>query len=119
MNGKFIDLTDGTRLEVKVNFGTLYWLTMDEKNSLFRKPPKGKKTKDVEPSERETMIMCGKLVYALLRSNGKKVTFDEALALMPMDLDVLQDMMLTFEEELEKHKKKEQARAYMKNQGSR
>ena len=26
MNEYFVDLTDGTRLEVKVNFGTLYYL---------------------------------------------------------------------------------------------
>ena len=32
MKEHFIDLTDGTRLEIKVNFGTLYFLQKDRKS---------------------------------------------------------------------------------------
>ena len=114
MNEHFIDLTDGTRLAVKVNFGTIYWLEMGDKKGLFKKI-KGKK----KPSDKDGMEMSALVVYALLRSNGKKVTFDEALELMPPDIEVLQDLMDSFESQLDKYKKKEQGAAYMRNQGKK
>lgn len=112
MNEGFIDLTDGTRLDVKVNFGTIYWLEMGDKRGVFNKI-KGKK----KPSEKDGMEASALMVYALLRSNGKKVTFDEALELMPPDIEALQNLADSFEQQLSKYKKKEQGAAYMRNQG--
>lgn len=114
MGGDFIDLTDGTRIEIKVNFGTLYWLQMSDRHGLFSQS-KNKKKKQL--TDRERMESAAQLIYAILRSNGQKVTFDEALELMPADMDVLKDVMQSFSDKLNKYKKKEQSSNYMKQQG--
>ena len=105
----FITLTDGTRLEVKVNFGTIYYLTKCGGDKLSKKIAKKQKQKK-EATDYEKMEMSAKIIYAILRSNGKKVTFDEALELVPPDLEDLEKIVKAFEESLEKNKKKNRRR---------
>ena len=98
MDEKLITLTDGTKLEVKVNFLTLY---MIQKNGLA-KILTGKKENEL--SEDENMEAAAKLIHVILRSNGLKVDEEEAMLLTPMDP---KEIRLLF---VEKYKKKEQAK---------
>ncbi len=105
MQGHLIDLTDGTRLEVKVNFGTIYYL---QKVRGYRRIAK-KVGKKKELTESESLDMAANIIYALLRSNGKKVEFDEALSLVPPDTEQIEKVLSAFQEEYEKYSKKKQA----------
>lgn len=115
MTEHFINLTDGTRLDIKVNFGTLYYLQKTRGfNKLAKKAGKktGKKTdkKAEKMTDSENMEMCADIIYAILRSNGRSVTFDEALALMPPDLEELKEVLKGFQENYEKYAKKKAAK---------
>mgnify|MGYP007098678383 CR=1 FL=1 len=105
MQGHLIDLTDGTRLEVKVNFGTIYYL---QKARGYRRIAK-KVEKKKELTESESLDMAANIIYALLRSNGKKVEFEEALSLVPPDAEQIEKVLSAFQEEYEKYSKKKQA----------
>lgn len=113
----FIDLMDGTRLEVKFNFGTLYFLTQCGGNALAERIQK-KKKKGIEASDIEKMKMSSKVIYSILRSNGLKITEEEAMQLMPPDVEEIQKIFDMFEDELEKQKKKEKAKANMRKMTS-
>ena len=102
MKSKLIELTDGTKLEVKVNFYTLYLVKM---NRIDRKLEE----KD-ELTDEENMELAGKLIYVILRSNGLKVDEEEAMMLTPMDAKKIQDIFEEFEKRLKEYKKKEQAK---------
>ena len=54
-----------------------------------------------------------------LRSNGRKVTFDEALQLVPPDPTELLEVVEAFQNEVDKIKKKEESKAQMKAFSSR
>ena len=110
MNEYFVDLTDGTRLEVKVNFGTLYYLG---KINSFKQMEKVAKKK--EPTDEEAIEIAAQIIYAVIRSNGRAVTFDEAIRLVPMDLEGMQNILDEFGEQLEEYKKKERAKSNMRN----
>lgn len=105
---QFIDLTDGTRLEIKISFATIYHMQMVDKNRLMNK-------KDL--TDREKMVMSGNLIYAILRSNGKKVDFEEALELMPVDTKSVDTLLKAFDNQLDDYAKKKQSKTYMQNQG--
>ncbi|WP_461809831.1 hypothetical protein [Faecalimonas sp.] len=109
----FITLTDGTRLEVKINFGTIYYLTQCGGSKLMKKIQR-KQDKKCTITDFEQMELSAKIIYAILRSNGKKVTFDEALELVPPDVEDLQKIIDAFEKHLEKSKKKETSKKNMK-----
>lgn len=109
----FITLTDGTRLEVKINFGTIYYLTKCGGDKLSKKIAKKQKQKK-KATDFEQVELSAKIIYAILRSNGKKVTFDEALELVPPDVEDLQKIVDAFEKHLEKSKKKETSKKNMK-----
>lgn len=113
MKERVIQLTDGTRLSIKVNFGTMYHLTMCGGNELAQKIEK-KKKKNHKISDREQMEFTGKVVYAMLRSNGREVTYDEALALMPTDLEEMKKVIDAYEAEVKKLKKKQESKQKMK-----
>lgn len=114
MNGQFVELTDGSRIEVKVNFGTLYHLQQIGGYDIMRRVEK-KQRKKKRPSESECMEFAAKIVYALLRSNGKDVTFDEALSLMPPDMSSINTVIEAYEKEVDKRKKKQESKQRMKN----
>lgn len=105
MDEKIITLTDGTKLEVKVNFMTLYLIQKHGLDKVINK--KGALSED------ENMEAAAKLIYIILRSNGLKVDEDEALILTPMDPEVIRELFDEFGKKVEKYKKKE---ATKKNQ---
>ena len=113
MKERLIELTDGSRLSVKVNFGTMYHLTMCGGSELAKKIEK-KQKKNHRLSDKEQMEFAGKIVYAMLRSNGREATFDEALMLMPTDLDEMKKVIDAYEAEVEKLKKKQESKQKMK-----
>lgn len=114
MKEHFIDLTDGTRLEIKMNFGTLYYLQKCRGfYRLVKKVEKAQKagiSKEKAISENESFDMAAYIIYAVLRSNGRPVNFDEALCLVPPDTDDLTEMISGFQDEYEKYSKKKQAK---------
>ena len=87
MKSKLIKLTDGSKLEVKVNFYTLYLVKM---NGIDKKLD-GRTEEDL--TEEENVELAGKLIYVILRSNGLKVEIFEE-----------------FEKRLNEYKKKEQSK---------
>lgn len=110
MKTHYVNLTDGTRLPVNINFGTLYYMQKSGTQKLFKKINKRK------PNESESMELAAKLIYVIMRSNGKQVTFDEALQLTPMDIDEIENLLNDFAQKLERFKKKQDAKQQMKNQ---
>lgn len=98
MKSKLIELTDGSKLEVKVNFYTLYLVKM---NGIDKKLD----GRD-DLTEEENMELAGKMIYVILRSNGLKVDEEEAMMLTPMDTKSIQDIFNEFEKRLKEYKKK-------------
>lgn len=113
MQEQFITLTDGTRLEVKINFGTLYYLQQCKADGLAKKIERRRK-QGKKDSPDDVMKFAAKVIYATLRSNGRKVTFDEALELMPPFLDELELVIDVYNEYVQKLKKKQKAKQNMK-----
>lgn len=116
MKEHFIDLTDGTRLEVKVNFGTLYFLQKCKGfYRISKKMEKAEKEKTKgngksDLTEREGFEAAADIIYAILRSNGRAVTWEEAMCLIPPDPSGLTAVMNSFQEEVEKYHKKKAAK---------
>lgn len=113
MKGQIVQLTDGTSMEIKVNFGTMYYLQKCGGKQLVTKLQKKQKEKK-RLSETEQMEFGAKVIYAMLRSNGKEVTFDEALTLMPADTDSMEAVINAYNDEVERIKKKEASKQKMK-----
>ena len=105
MNEKLITLTDGTKLEVKVNFLTLY---MIQKNGLGNILNNKSEEEIKKLSDDENMEMAAKLIHVILRSNGLKVDEEEAMMLTPMNPEEIQNLFEEFKVKVEKYKKKEQ-----------
>lgn len=100
---KLIKLANGETLELNINFLTLK-LIMDMK--LFDNV---KEDKEGNPTEQ--FDIAGKLIYAIMYSNGKKVTEEEALALVPIgDGDAFFDLFNEFQTKMEEFKKKAESR---------
>ena len=114
MKEHFIDLTDGTRLEVKVNFGTLYFLQKCKGfYRISKKMEKAEKSKDVGKTaltERESFDAAADVIYAIVRSNGRAVTWEEAMCLVPPDPSGLKEVLDGFQEEVKKYHKKKAAK---------
>lgn len=112
MTEHFIDLKDGTRLEVKVNFGTLYFLQRCKGfDRITKKAEKAKRQgRENALSNRESFDAAADIIYAILRSNGKAVTWEEAMMLMPADPSDLEEVLKSFQEEVEKYHKKKAAK---------
>lgn len=109
MTEHFINLTDGTRLSVKVNFGTLYYLQRQKGYyRIMKKVEKNPKSLTYE----ESFEMTANIIYALLRSNGRVVSFDEALGLVPADTKDITRVLDAFQEEIEKYDKKKTGEDY-------
>lgn len=108
MKGHFIDLMDGTRLVIKVNFGTIYY--MQKQKGYYRLAKKAEKNPE-SLTEQESFDMAANIIYAMIRSNGRSVTFDEALALVPPDTKDIGRVLKAFRKEYEAYSKKKQAKA--------
>lgn len=110
--GKMIKLTDGTVIEAKMNFGTIYYLDQIGGAKLGQKI--SKLEKDGKAADHDKMTFAAKLIYAMVRSNGRKVTFDEALQLVPPDPSDLLEVVKAYQNEVDKTKKKEASKMQMK-----
>lgn len=118
-DGKLVTLTDGTTLEVNINFATIYYMQKSHINRIIDKAKKRDKTKDINKlkfTDDESMDMAAKMIYALMRSNGRQVTFDEALMLCPADTEEIKALFSEFDEKMKKYKKKETARMTVRKQ---
>lgn len=104
MHDEPIHLTDGSTLAVKVNFATLYYI---QKSGLARYLKKKKLSDD------ESMEVSAKLIYAILNSNGRRVSFEDAMELIPLDTDEVEQVFEEFKMRLEEYKKKQAARTQM------
>ena len=115
--GKIIKLTDGTTIEAKMNFGTIFYLDQIGGSKLGQRIDKLEKRGKATDSDK--MNFAAKLIYAMVRSNGRKVTFDEALQLVPPDPTELLEVVEAYQKEVDKIKKKEESKAQMKAFSSR
>ena len=94
---KQIKLTDGRVVEIKINFLTLFLL---EKYGL------DKITKEINKPGHQISAL-GEILYTILRSNGEKLTKEDALALFPMDdSNAIFDVLEEYKESMEQFKKK-------------
>lgn len=98
---KDIRLTDGTILEIKINFLTIKILEELQLHKLE------KKMEENPNDEKIAIEVASKILYAIIRSNGRKVDEEEALMLIPCDETAIQEIMRDFGEQFEKIKKKE------------
>lgn len=96
MHDKLIHLTDGTTLSVKVNFATLYYI----QKSGFAKYLKKQKLSDDDAVE-----VGARLIYVILNSNGRRVSFEDAMELIPLDTDEVERVFEAFKARLEDYKK--------------
>ena len=106
--GKDIRLTSGELLEVNVNFLTLK-LIMD--NGIDKLEKKIAKAKNDDEKNQLSMELASKMIYVILRSNGKKVDDEEALMLVPLAVEDIQNLFTEFGEKLNEFKKKEELKA--------
>ena len=58
--------------------------------------------------------MIGKIIYIILRSNGKKVDEEEAMILIPGDVDEIENIFNEFFKKMEEFKKKEESKRQMR-----
>ncbi|MEG2505161.1 MAG: hypothetical protein RSB44_10820 [Carnobacterium sp.] len=99
---KDIRLTDGSLLEIGINFYTLKLINDLRLVKLFEKYDKDRENDDL------ILEICGKLIFVILRSNGKKVDEEEAMILVPPDDEEINNLINQFMEKLEKFKKKQE-----------
>lgn len=110
MKTNLIHLTDGTTMSVNVNFATLYYM---QKTGLTKKLNKLGSRK---PNESESMEISRWIIYAVLRSNGKTVSDEEAMCLVPADTDEIESLLNEFYDRLKELKKKQDGKRKMKRQ---
>lgn len=97
---KDIRLSDGSILEIKVNFFTVKLMEEMKLEAMSKKLKK-------EPNNKKLQLdMASKLIYAIIRSNGRKVDMEEAMILVPADDKVLAEIFTDFAKKMEKIKKK-------------
>lgn len=99
--GKSIRLADGTLLEPKINFLTIKLLQEAEID-------KFKDALNGQGEDATLSLDCfGKIIYALIRSSGRKVDEEEAMTLIPLDdMDTLLDVLGDFIRKIGDFKKK-------------
>ena len=107
MKEHLINLTDGTKLAVNVNFGTLYWFQKAKVSEFVGL--------ERELTDEEKIEQAARMIYAILRSNGRNVTFDESLILVPMDTKEIEKLFNEFKFKMENFKKKEKSKEYMRS----
>lgn len=115
IDGKIVHLTDGTELEVKVNFATIYYMQKIGLDKLIKKLDKTDKNgKKAKLSGGDSAEVAARMIYVILRSNGRKVEdLDDAMQLVPPDTDEIELLFEDFNEKMEKYKKKEKTKDSM------
>lgn len=112
MDERVLHLEDGTTIEAKVNFGTLYYMDQIRLFPLMKKADALKKA-GKELSDHDSIQLAAKMIYVLLRSNGRNCDQDEALVLVPLDVgpgSEFEAVFQDFSEKIEKMEKKRTAR---------
>ncbi|MDL2276167.1 hypothetical protein LJC02_00790 [Breznakia sp. OttesenSCG-928-G09] len=95
-----ITLANGEILEVSINWLTLKLLSDYGLEKLNQKMQ----------SDEDQLEAAGVLIHSILQSNGKKVSIDEALGLIPIDDDTIFSIFEIFKEKLNGFKKKQESR---------
>lgn len=101
---KDIRLSNGELIEVSIN-----WLTLKILNDYGLE-----KLQSEMKSETGQLEAASVLIYSVLRSNGKKITEEESLSLIPIEDDTIFSIFETFNEKLTVFKKKQESRMNMK-----
>ncbi len=120
MHENDIKLANGELISIKVNFLTLHLIKkmkidkLSDKNNILKEQYDALEDKSSlealdmqERIEDNQFNIASKIIYVILRSNGKKLDFEDTLALCPFDPDEIAKIVTDFSEELEKYKKKE------------
>jgi hypothetical protein len=105
MLGNDITLNDGTILNVKVSFGTMYFLNKQDSYKKIQEKLKENPNSDLSDNENLEMAAC--FIYAILRSNGRTLSFDDCISLVPLDTSKIEQLFNEFKEQIDKYKKKE------------
>ena len=120
-----IRLSNGELINININFYTLKLLAQSNLSSLERKIDKLKEKLESTKSEEKkqdinneinalSYEMIGKIIYISLRSNGKKVDEEEAMILIPGDVDEIENIFNEFFKKMEENKKKEESKRQMR-----
>ena len=120
-----IRLSNGELINININFYTLKLLAQSNLSSLERKIDKLKEKLASTKSEEKiqdinneinalSYEMIGKIIYIILRSNGKKVDEEEAMILIPGDVDEIENIFNEFFNKMEEFKKKEESKRQMR-----
>ena len=120
-----IRLSNGELINININFYTLKLLAQSNLSSLERKVDKLKEKLASTKSEEKiqdinneinalSYEMIGKIIYIILRSNGKKVDEEEAMILIPGDVDEIENIFNEFFKKMEEFKKKEESKRQMR-----
>ena len=120
-----IRLSNGELINININFYTLKLLAQSNLSSLERKIDKLKEKLASTKSEEKiqdikndinalSFEMIGKIIYIVLRSNGKKVDEEEAMILIPGDVDEIENIFNEFFKKMEEFKKKEESKMKMR-----
>ena len=120
-----IRLSNGELINININFYTLKLLAQSNLSSLERKIDKLKEKLASTKSEEKiqdinneinalSYEMIGKIIYIILRSNGKKVDEEEAMILIPGDVDEIENIFNEFFKKMEEFKKKEESKMKMR-----
>lgn len=111
MDEKAIHLTDGSTISAKVNFGTVYYIQKLHLDKMISKIDEAKKNGN-EDQDAETELTA-KMLYVLILSNGRKVSFEDCLVLMPIDVSEIEDVFKEFGDKLETVKKNTDSKRQM------
>lgn len=120
-----IRLSNGELINININFYTLKLLAQSNLSILERKIDKLKEKLASTKSEEKiqdinneinalSYEMIGKIIYIILRSNGKKVDEEEAMILIPGDVDEIENIFNEFFNKMEEFKKKEESKMKMR-----
>ena len=112
MNERVIHLEDGSTVEAKVNFATLYYMEKFKVQGLINKIEDDKENNGHGDDEDNIELMA-KMLHVILMSNGRTCTFEEALVLLPLDDIEFEEVLEDFKEKIEDYKKKQESRRKM------
>lgn len=105
MDEHIIHLTDGTTISAKVNFATLYYMQKYHLETIINRIQKDKDAGNEENLDDE-LEASAKMLYVLLLSNGRQVTFEDSLTLIPLEIWEIEDVFMDFQNRLVEFKKK-------------
>ncbi|MDU3790412.1 MAG: hypothetical protein E7G55_08605 [Erysipelotrichaceae bacterium] len=97
---KDIRLADGSLLSVGINFHTIKLISDINLNKKMKRLEK--KPKDA----RLQMDIAAKLIYVILRSNGRRIDEEEAMQLIPPDEDAITEIFEEFAKKMQIFEKK-------------